>query len=125
MEGVRTMLSVEALREYGADTDQGLGRCMNNEAFYLRMVEMTLADPRFAQLRGVVESGNLEQAFELCHALKGVVGNLALEPLFQPLSELTELLRSRTRMDYSALLTRIGERWEELARLAEQSSAMR
>lgn len=119
------MLSVEALREYGADTDQGLGRCMNNEAFYLRMVEMTLADPRFAQLRGVVESGNLEQAFELCHALKGVVGNLALEPLFQPLSELTELLRSRTRMDYSALLTRIGERWEELARLAEQSSAMR
>ena len=32
------MLTVEKLKEYGADTGEGLNRCMNNEAFYLRLV---------------------------------------------------------------------------------------
>ena len=30
------MLTVAALREFGANTEEGLSRCMNNEAFYLR-----------------------------------------------------------------------------------------
>ena len=36
------MLSVEALREFGADVDSALIRCMNNEAFYLRLVRMAI-----------------------------------------------------------------------------------
>ena len=32
------MLTIEKLRTFGADVDEGLARCMNNEGFYLRMV---------------------------------------------------------------------------------------
>ena len=114
------MLSVEALKAYGANTEQGLGRCMNNEAFYLRLVGMALEDSRFGQLRGVIESGSLDQGFELTHALKGVVGNLSLDPLYRPLCEMTELLRSRTKTDYSRLLTEIEQQYAALLALTGQ-----
>ena len=45
------MLTLEALREWGADTSEGMTRCMNNEAFYLRLVRMALADDGYAALR--------------------------------------------------------------------------
>ena len=44
------MLTIDALKAFGADVDEGLQRCMNNEAFYLRMVGMALADGGFAEL---------------------------------------------------------------------------
>lgn len=89
------MLTLEKLKEFGADTDEGLARCMNNEDFYLKMVGMGIADERFDSIKGVLESGNYEEAFEIAHALKGVLGNLALSPIYDPMSEMTELLRSK------------------------------
>ena len=32
------MLTIDALKEYGANVDEGLGRCMGNEALYLKLV---------------------------------------------------------------------------------------
>ena len=34
------MLTIEKLKAYGANVDEGLSRCMNNETFYLRLVNM-------------------------------------------------------------------------------------
>ena len=34
------MITIDKLQQFGADTREGLGRCMNNEAFYLRLVNM-------------------------------------------------------------------------------------
>ena len=48
-------------------------------------------------------------AFEAAHALKGVLGNLSLTPLYEPVQEITELLRNRTEMDYTPLLETILE----------------
>ena len=33
------MLTVEKLKDYGADVEKGLARCANNEALYLRLKE--------------------------------------------------------------------------------------
>ena len=33
-------MTIEELKAYGADTDAGLQRCMNNESFYLRLVKI-------------------------------------------------------------------------------------
>ena len=87
------MMTVEALKNFGANTEEGLSRCMNNEAFYLRMVGMGLGDPNFDRLKTAVEAGDAKEAFEAAHALKGVMGNLSLTPLYVPLSELTEQLQ--------------------------------
>ena len=39
------MLTIEALRGLGADVEDGVRRCVNNEAFYLKMVDKAVALP--------------------------------------------------------------------------------
>ena len=99
------MLTLEDLREWGADTSEGMTRCMNNEAFYLRMVGMIQKDTQMEELEQALMQGDLRKAFEKAHALKGVLANLALKPALKPISEMTELLRASTQMDYTPLLT--------------------
>ena len=93
------MLTIEALKAYGANTDEGLARCFNNEAFYLRLVGMGLADANFDRLRDAMNAGDARAAFEAAHALKGSIGNLALTPIFEPVSALTEILRGKDAVD--------------------------
>lgn len=98
------MLTIKKLKDFGADTDEGLGRCYGNEALYLRLVGMIPAEANFDKLQSSLQSGDLDGAFEAAHALKGVLGNLSLTPMFEVCSEMTELLRARTEMDYTPLL---------------------
>lgn len=114
------MLTIEKLKEIGVDTEMGLTRCMNNEAFYFRLVGMSVQDANFAKLQEAIASHDLDAAFEASHALKGVLGNLALTPLFRPASEMCELLRNRTEMDYEPLLDELMQAKVQLdALLAE------
>ena len=113
------MLTIEKLMEFGADTQKGLERCMNNEAFYFRLIGMAAEDANFEKLRSAIEANDLTQAFEASHALKGVLANLSLTPLFTPASEMCELLRARTETDYGPLLE---ELLSQKARLDEMLS---
>ncbi len=97
-------MTVSDLRAYGADVDSGLGRCLNNEALYLRLVKKACGDEQFARLKEAVERGDLEKAFEAAHGLKGVSGNLSLTPIYRPVCEMTELLRARENVDYRPYL---------------------
>ena len=114
------MLTIDSLSRFGANTQEGLGRCMNNEAFYLRLVNMALEDAGFSKLAAAVEKGDKKEAFEAAHALKGVLGNLALTPLYSLTSEITELLRADADADYPALLAGILEKRKELAVLRDE-----
>ena len=98
------MLTIESLRAWGADTDDGLKRCMNNEAFYLRLVEKSARDGSCDRLKEAVEAGDRERAFELAHALKGVTANLALTPMLKPVTDMSDLLKAGAEADYAALL---------------------
>ena len=113
------MITLEQLRAWGADTDEALPRCLNNETFYLRLVGIAVAEPSFDRLRESLEAGDLDKAFEQAHALKGMTGNLALTPIDRPVREMTELLRGRTEMDYRPLLSEIMDRRAELLALCE------
>ena len=98
-------MTIDDLVAFGANTSEGMKRCLNKEDFYLRMVKkvpadsnfqnlwMALnkenvkkvpADSNFQKLFDAIKTGDLNTAFEASHALKGVVGNLALSPLFTP-----------------------------------------
>ena len=118
MKGVLTM-TIDDLKNYGADTIEGLRRCMNNESFYIRLVKMIPGDAGFQKLYDAIGRGDLTAAFEAAHALKGSTGNLALTPIFAPVSEITELLRAGTKTDYSALIEAIRKGRDELARICE------
>ncbi|MBR1423396.1 MAG: Hpt domain-containing protein [Ruminococcus sp.] len=108
------MLTIDSLREYGADVDDGMKRCLNNEGFYLDLVKSVIPDTRIAELEAAIADGDLDKAFETAHALKGMYSNLALTPLSAPVTEITELLRSRTQTDYSGLIDTIKKKKAEL-----------
>lgn len=111
------MITIEALRDYGANTEEGLTRCMNNEAFYIMLVNKALADSKLEQLERQIKEKDLAAAFETAHALKGMYANLSLDPLTKPVSEITELLRNGSDVDYSALLEEARTRFVELSGL--------
>ena len=113
------MLTIDALRRYGANTEEGLGRCLNNEGFYLRLVNKALMDTGFEKLSAAVEAGDKQAAFDAAHALKGSMGNLALTPIYRPVVERTELLRSGEDADYKAYLAQILEARDTLKALSE------
>ena len=111
------MLSLDTLRAFGADVDDGLKRCLNNEAFYLMMIRKALPGISLSELKSALDGGDLTKAFELCHAMKGVLANLSLTPLLNPVSEMTELLRSRTACDYAPYVAQLEEQYTRLTAL--------
>ena len=62
-----------------------------------------------AGIEAALAAGNLEESFELSHALKGVVGNLALTPIYNPLVDMTEMLRAKKDVDYVEMYKPIKE----------------
>ena len=113
------MLTIDALAAFGANVDEGLNRCMKNEGFYFRLVKMALADGGFEKLKTALAAGDKKAAFEAAHALKGVLGNLALTPLYKPVSEMTELLRAGQDADYASYLRELEEQKAKLTALCE------
>ena len=113
-------MKLDQLTAYGANTKEGLHRCLDDEAFYLRMVKKIPDDPNFQKLFDAVEAGDLAAGFDAAHALKGSTGNLSLTPISAPVTEITELLRARTDTDYSALLAAIREGRDRLAELCAE-----
>ena len=108
------MITIDKLKAFGADTATGLGRCGNNEALYLRLVKTVPKQPDFDKMIAAIRAGDLKTGFESAHALKGVLGNLSLSPLYEKVCEITEHLRHGATMDYSSLLDEISELKEQL-----------
>lgn len=113
------MLTTEKLKEHGANIEEGLQRCLNNEDFYLRLVERFLKEEDLSGLSRALCAGDYSDAFDKAHALKGVLGNLALTPLLEPVEELTELLRPGEPVEYTDLLSKIIEKKKELDALMD------
>ncbi len=108
------MLTIELLNKFGADTVTGKARCVNNESLYLRLVNMVPSNDSFNKLFEYINANDLDNAFQAAHNLKGVTANLALTPLYNPLCEISDLLRNKTVMDYTNLITEIKNKRQEL-----------
>jgi len=111
------VLTIESLRGYGANVDEGLSRCMGNETLYLKLVNTMCDDKSFDIMAEAIDNKDYKTAFERAHALKGAVGNLSLSPLYEEISELTEALRKQEDGDYSQLLQQVLEDKERLVAL--------
>lgn len=103
------MLTIEALNKYGADTLTGVKRCANNEALYLRLVSTIPSNQGFNGLYDAIKNNDLDNAFSYAHGLKVIIANLSLDPLLNPVIEITEHLRNRDKIDYSPYLILIED----------------
>ena len=113
------MLTIDVLNEFGADTKEGLARCLDDEEFYLELIPEALERERYEGLKKLLDEKKIPEAFESAPALKGVLGNLALNPIYEPASELTELLRAGKDMDYTELITKVIDERDRLAGMIE------
>ncbi len=114
------MLSIEKLNEYGANTKEGLARCINNEGFYFRLITKAISDESFIKIKEALEEKEYELAFQIAHSLKGVLGNLALTPLYEIVYEMTELLRIKKDIDYKEYIDKLLRKREELIEITKE-----
>ena len=112
------MITMDALKEFGAKTDDGLARCLGEESFYLMLVESALNDEQIKTLIDQIQKGDLDSAFETAHALKGIYANLSLTPLYDIVFEITENLRARKQVDYAPQTDKLLSCMHELMKLA-------
>ena len=117
------MLTIDSLRTYGANVEEGLGRCMNMEPFYLKVVGMVKDDVggNFAKLKEAMAERDTAKTFEAAHALKGSTGNVALTPIFNPACTLSDMLKGNTdkamEPECDRLANEVLEQYERLKAL--------
>ena len=102
-------MTIDDLVAYGANVAEGLKRCMGMTDFYVQLAGSIKTEQGFDKLNEEINAGDLDAAFQTAHGLKGILANLAITPLQEPVSEITELLRAKTDMDYSGLMAHILE----------------
>ncbi len=112
------MITVEKLKSFGADTEDGIARCLDNEGFYLMLVQSAVTDEQISALEKQITEKKLDSAFETAHALKGVYANLSLTPLYEIICEITEHLRSRDDIDYTPLTSKLDSSMNQLIALS-------
>ena len=110
-------MTVEQLKAFGCNVEEGLGRCMNNETFYLTLVNKFISTTDLSKLEEALKTNDLETAFKEAHSLKGVAGNLSLTPIFKVAVEMVEPLRVKTEMDYMPLFEELNQLFKELSSL--------
>lgn len=108
----------QQLEENGADVEATLKRFMGNDAIYQKFLGKFPADPNYANLGTNMEAGAFEEAYKCAHALKGVVGNLGLTPIFNKVSDLVEELRNKASADVDA--ARANALWQEIKEVYEK-----
>ena len=108
------MLTLEILKDFGANVDAGLERCMGDEDFYLELIPDALDEAYYKNIEEAIASKDLDSAFDRVHALKGVLANLSLTPIFEPVNAMTEELRLRQDIDYSPYLKSMWESRNQL-----------
>ena len=106
-------MTIEQLRAFGCNVDEGIARCVNNEGFYLMLVNKFLSTTDLNNLEKALKENDLETAFKEAHSLKGVCGNLSLTPLFNVLVEMVEPLRAKVEMDYMPLFEKLNNLFKE------------
>lgn len=102
------------LEESGADVDVTLKRFMGNEAIYMKFIMKFLDDKNYDGIMEGIGTHDYAKAFGCAHSLKGVAGNLGLNPVYEVSSKITELLRDKQPEDVDlAALEDAGKQLEE------------
>lgn len=84
-----------ALKAWGCDIAAAKERFDNDDELYLACLEIFSKDQNFTLLVEQIEKGDYTGAFDSTHSLKGVAGNLSLDPIFAKISLTVEALRGQ------------------------------
>jgi HPt (histidine-containing phosphotransfer) domain-containing protein len=92
---------------YGVDVKKGMALVGNNKTVYLKLLKSFASNALCSELLGAFDARDVEMAKQKAHALKGVSGNLHMDPLY----ELVKAVEGEIKESNSVSLSdgRIGE----------------
>lgn len=88
------MSLISELEALGVNTEEALGRFMNNSALYQKLLGKFPDSVRAAAVGAQFAAKDYAKAVEAAHTLKGVTGNLSLTPLYKAYTDIVALLRA-------------------------------
>lgn len=103
------------MEENGADVDTTLNRFMGKEELYLKFLKKFQDDKNLKDLQDCYKNDDYEGVFASAHSLKGVSGNLGLNPVYDVSAQICDLLRGRQASEVDASkLKELKEQLEEI-----------
>ena len=102
------------LSSLGVNFEEVLERFVDNEELYLNCIIKFKGNDYFENFKNAFQAGNVTEAFEAIHALKGVVGNLGFKWLYEKSEEVTEILRAGSLDVSQELLFELQEEYDRV-----------
>ena len=81
------------LEEWGCDVTGAMTRFLEDEELYLTCLDTVITDKAFERLGMALVDGDVKEAFDSAHTLKGVFSNMGLKPMLRIVECLVEPLR--------------------------------
>lgn len=91
---------LDELSKFGVNIKTTLERFSGNEDLYKKCLILLVEDENFEGLGKSLKEKNYDQAFICAHTLKGIVGNMGFEKLYELICNIVEPLRAK---DFSNL----------------------
>mgnify|MGYP000282993948 CR=1 FL=1 len=100
------------LTEGGIDVDGALERMLGSETLLLSLLKKFAKDKNYERWLISMDAGDLQEATEAAHALKGISGNLSITELYRLFSKQVEELRAERWEEAQAMRPQIMEAYE-------------
>lgn len=79
----------------GYDVDGAIHRFSGNEVLYLTFLKRFPSNEHYDKIEKNLIDKNYETAYKASHALKGITGNLGLNPVYRLLEEMLSTMRNK------------------------------
>lgn len=98
----------------GVNVNEALVRVGNDKVLYEELLQRFKTDERYAKLVAALDAGDVSEAFQMGHALKGTAGNLGFTRFYEALTHLVEFLRKADLTSAKASLPAVQEAYAAL-----------
>lgn len=111
----------DELRAADVDVDGAIERFANKEERYIKYLKLFRNNNDYESLVKAVEAGDVEKAFEHCHSLKGVVGNMGFRKLHSKIYEACEILRNGNMDGVPDMVFSIKDNYHHIIKIIDEN----
>lgn len=87
---------LEILENWHCDVAGAMRRFLNDESLYSLCLKQMMTDENFDTLGTALRENDTVAAFERAHALKGIIANMGITPLYDQVVLIVEPLRQKS-----------------------------
>lgn len=109
------------LKHADVDVDGAIARFSNKEERYIKYLKLFYADENYNKLVQAIDNNNNIEAFEYCHALKGVVANLGFRTMFTSIFDACEILRTGEMEGTGELVGKISDNYNRIMEIIKEN----